>query len=943
MAEPGNTEGKLIIDAQGTTKNVSPVEPKSQPIAPAQEAGASTLIEKAVVAGVGVLGSEVVDFLQKKLDAKEADGDDISKFSYKEIREALDSGKLGRKELAGDEKDELSIARRERYEEAEKLGLFDGARKALVETLVESEWNQSDYITRIDGLAQKLEGQAQMVRGYRGNPKLEGVVADAIGATHLLARFDGLIHASNNAIAKGLKVDRETLDELANQIRSEVLWNPKIPKGGYKAYIDQLTPTQVEAKRKEQKEAEDRRRQDDKDKQRADAEKQAGNQRQQLLEATNTQTQKLKALEEKLGELKRGGDDAATKAVERQIAGLRQDMAGRAEPQPTLTAESLTMPNPDAIETVLLDRLREGKWKAGKVGAMELSDATSVYDAITKLDGAADSGIRERAKIFRAMASLITDIGSEGRNDPSSHTRNTLSREDQVELEKREGVMAGWRKLMEVAGFNFGTIRGEEIWNLWESNDPRLVGVIDRTRILGDSFTGFAGRQEYAHLFANDDRSSKTFWQLKSEDMVDSNGRKGYVSMMVETVAHQMNKGADDPEVKRAVMVSIGLLKHSRVLEMFATDYDHPWINTEWYRLMHPAEYFRKRAVANHDSVSEAPLASYTRMYRADFPIRDGATGEYGAGTLVEDTNYRYHEIFFPPDWLRSWIFAPDVMRKVNGVATTMWDYLGGGTIPTQEAFNAKNIWEVENLRRAAAVELDNLLYKKTEKINTGKGEPWADAIALQVAGIVKKMGVVNKYVAMEVRSAGDLSPLESKYPQIHRVLRAATMARIGMGMDRGRLAVLEDKAFVIATGMERIDDAHKFTNTQKFVDDSGNDLPDLPIDMEDKPFLEWIKRGGTPYQLTKAYEDDRRILSWLTGDELAIEVVKIKAQGLTDENSLHKIELFNNRYYARRYNKYYGGLGTNNNKNWRERDDMWTKRETTYNRLFKRMNLDFE
>ncbi len=371
---------------------------------------------------------------------RETEGEDISTYSYKKIREALDSRKLRGKELTEDKKDELSMARRERYKEAEQLGVFDGARKALVETLIESEWKQSDYITKIDGLAQRLEDQARMVRGYRGNPKLEGVVGDAVRATHLLARFDGLIHASDNAIAKGLKVDRETLDQLANQIRDEVLWNPEIPKSGYKAYIDQLTPAQAEKKREEQSKTEERRRQDD-------AEKRATDHAQQLLEATKDQTQKLRALEEKLADLRRGEDDVATRAVERQIAGLRQDMAAGRQ---TETGNSTT---------AILDALR-------KTMSGEISD-----EAFPTREAEWGDWMRHRLDIIERSTAMATELVNQGAFNQSGKAlaevlkalnERKIPREAVEETRARLRLYASWAAINRV-GWNVDPSKGATI------------------------------------------------------------------------------------------------------------------------------------------------------------------------------------------------------------------------------------------------------------------------------------------------------------------------------------------------------------------------------------------------------------------------------------------------------------------------------------------------
>lgn len=585
--------------------------------------------------------------------------------------------------------------------------------------------------------------------------------------------------------------------------------------------------------------------------------------------------------------------------------------------------------NPDDVERLLLDRLQEGGMKKTQEGDVIFSDLSTVTEAVTKLEGAEDPATRERAKLFRSMANLLTDIGSGERNKPGTHTRISVDREAMVLLEKQGGMMGAWKTVIELAGFNFGVASAEQI-----RNGEIPTGFVSRTTdlesLVARTSPSLARDSRLQNLFNEYDefgalKEKRTFWDLKAGDMGDADGRWGYVHLLRVMMSNKMEKGETSTEVQRAVAIGIGLLRHSRLVEQFAIDPDHPWVDAEVYRLMHPADMFRRRAMANHDAVKDAFLAPYVKANKDDFAVRP--TGEYGRGAGVPETTYDWNELFFPPDWFGSWLFAKDVMNKEGVNDMTPWDYVGRGVAPTADKFRPKNIWELENFRRQAAVVLDSMVFEKVEPIDTGKKEAWADKIATDAADILKKMGVINKFT--------NVSDLSGKQDMINRVVRVVAMSRMGgMSMDKGKLNMPEDKAAVIRYGLDGL----KFTF--KFMMDDESEK-ELPVNMEDASFAQWIENSGAPLPRDKAAGAERTILKWLREDNLVHEVIRILAQGLKDQASRDKVRQINFRKKVGigPNPTWYGGLGTHSAKAWLEREAMANFDKNGLTRVLKKIN----
>ena len=253
-------EGNLIIDASGTTKKVSLVEPTPQ----GEKRITRTLVDEAVVAGAlgGGLMAEIADAIQdeakRRQVLRQVEGqsgrykdDKFADLAYGELRTVLTTGRLKRETLSPEEMGAVRESRRLRYEEAAAYGVMTNVDGILKEELTAADW--TDYPARIAVAARRAETDAIGVLAYAHNSRIRGVVSDAVGATELLVRRDGLEQLADLTVPKNQQKLRElkitdVRTEVAvtqKKIDEEVLWDPI---RNYAALVDLETPRQKEEK-----------------------------------------------------------------------------------------------------------------------------------------------------------------------------------------------------------------------------------------------------------------------------------------------------------------------------------------------------------------------------------------------------------------------------------------------------------------------------------------------------------------------------------------------------------------------------------------------------------------------------------------------------------------------------------------------------------------------
>lgn len=239
-----------------------PEEPISGPEVP--KGATQEVIEKVATAGMGALIAEAIDFIQDKAEKtrvdheihrwdKEYDNDPFKDYSYGDLRAILATGEREGKKLSDDELVQARASRRLRVKEAERYGVMSRAEGILKERMIEADWR--DYPSKITNAANSAEIEAAGVNEYRHNPRIRGVVRDAVAATEYLARADGYRQISDLNDPDNIKTWTDKLHtpdaeaeirKTEEEIRQRVSWDP-FPNS-YAGYVNQETPRQREEK-----------------------------------------------------------------------------------------------------------------------------------------------------------------------------------------------------------------------------------------------------------------------------------------------------------------------------------------------------------------------------------------------------------------------------------------------------------------------------------------------------------------------------------------------------------------------------------------------------------------------------------------------------------------------------------------------------------------------
>lgn len=378
----------------------------------------------------GALGGEVIDFVQSKIAGEGKSKAEVAvsaevitdkTFSQvqQELQELVDNPDPNRERVLVNERAKILA-------KVKKAGVLDSIAKDVVvaQNSANMDFKQAYQAVRDMEAVQyevQLRGQGIL------RPEWEGVVDHyRLGVVRNME-----IAMLEETASRRQPVDRERLENLKRE-RSLLGWGNPPPdvRAMAKRFLDD-----VDTKRRAIDEA----------RQKVDAEKQATDQARQLLEATREQTQKLKTLEEKLGELKRGGaDDAATNAVERQIAGLRQDMAAGRQTEsgnPTtaiLDALRKTMSGEVSEESFPTGEREWGDWLRHRLDIIERSTAMA-----TEL---ANQGAFSQAG--KAMAELLKALNEK-----------PIPAETTKEVKARLRLYASWAAINKV-GWNVDPSKG---------------------------------------------------------------------------------------------------------------------------------------------------------------------------------------------------------------------------------------------------------------------------------------------------------------------------------------------------------------------------------------------------------------------------------------------------------------------------------------------------
>lgn len=267
-------KGKIIVDARGTVKQIMPPELEVKKETPEVKSAGQNLVEKAATAIAGGLVAEGLDAIQDAAERarvgrevhgrdKEYENDPFKSLTYGELRVVLSTGSYGGKTLNLGELGAARNSRRLRYREAAGYGVMTGVGGILRSRLVDSEW--TDYPAKIAEAAKVAEEEAMGKNEYRHNPRIQGVVSDAVSRTELLVRLDGyrgltdLNNPKNVERLRQLKIAdiNKEIRALEARIANEVLWDPE--GGKYAGLVNQETPRQREERLEKEKVDEQRR------------------------------------------------------------------------------------------------------------------------------------------------------------------------------------------------------------------------------------------------------------------------------------------------------------------------------------------------------------------------------------------------------------------------------------------------------------------------------------------------------------------------------------------------------------------------------------------------------------------------------------------------------------------------------------------------------------